>query len=231
MQRAPRMSSTSPQPEQKSANDVTPPPSEPASLPIERRDFVATMLTAAATIALASGQPLAAATVAPPLPANPDTTLDLELRINGSARRLAVDSRVTLLDALRERLGLTGTKKGCDHGQCGACTVHVDGRRVLSCLTLAAAAQGRDITTIEGLAHGDDLHPVQQAFVDHDGFQCVYCTPGQIMSAAALLTEPCVPSDADVREYMSDNICRWGSYPNVVDAVQAARRMSNGEVR
>jgi xanthine dehydrogenase YagT iron-sulfur-binding subunit len=151
-------------------------------------------------------------------------TLDVELRVNATSTRLTLDPRTTLLDALREHLRLTGTKKGCDHGQCGACTVHVDGRRVLACLTLAVAAQGREITTIEGLSTGDELHPMQQAFMDHDGFQCGYCTPGQIMSAVALLREPCGPTDADVRENMSGNLCRCGAYPNIVDAIQDVRR-------
>ena len=149
--------------------------------------------------------------------------VDVVLRINGATRRLPLDSRTTLLDALREHLRLTGAKKGCDHGQCGACTVHVNGRRVLSCLTLAVAAQGKEITTIEGLAHGDVLHPVQQAFLDRDGFQCGYCTPGQIMSAVALLREPCGPNDEDVRECMSGNLCRCGAYPNIVAAIQDVR--------
>lgn len=148
---------------------------------------------------------------------------DVELRVNGTSRRLELDPRVTLLDALRERIGLTGTKKGCDHGQCGACTVHVAGRRVLSCLTLAAAAQGQEITTIEGLAPDGRLHPMQQAFIDCDGFQCGYCTSGQIMSAVALLNEPCGASDDDVRECMSGNICRCGAYPNIVRAIQDVR--------
>jgi xanthine dehydrogenase YagT iron-sulfur-binding subunit len=152
-----------------------------------------------------------------------DQTADVALIVNGRALRLAIDPRVTLLDALREHLQLTGTKKGCDHGQCGACTVHVGGRRVLSCLTLAAAVQGQSITTIEGLADGDRLHPVQQAFIDCDGFQCGYCTAGQIMSAVALLQEPCGPDDDDVREHMSGNICRCGAYPGIVAAVQAVR--------
>jgi xanthine dehydrogenase YagT iron-sulfur-binding subunit len=129
---------------------------------------------------------------------------------------------VTLLDALRERLLLTGTKKGCDQGQCGACTVHVDGRRVLSCLTLAGAASGRRVTTIEGLARGDRLHPMQQAFIDHDGFQCGYCTSGQIMSAVALVREGNTRSDVEIREFMSGNICRCGAYENIVAAVKAA---------
>ena len=151
------------------------------------------------------------------------TTVDVELRINATTRQLALDPRTTLLDALREHLDLTGTKKGCDHGQCGACTVHVNGRRVLSCLTLAVAAQGKDITTIEGLAEGDQLHPMQQAFLDHDGFQCGYCTSGQIMSALALLREPCGASDDEVREWMSGNLCRCGAYSNIIAAVQDVR--------
>ena len=150
-------------------------------------------------------------------------TVDVDLRVNATVKQLAIDPRTTLLDALREHLGLTGAKKGCDHGQCGACTVHIDGRRVLSCLTLAVAAQGRAITTIEGLAGDRQLHPMQQAFVDHDGFQCGYCTPGQIMSAVALLREPCGPTDDDVKEYMSGNLCRCGAYPNIVAAIQAVR--------
>ena len=151
------------------------------------------------------------------------TTVDVELRINATTRQLALDPRTTLLDALREHLDLTGTKKGCDHGQCGACTVHVNGRRVLSCLTLAVAAQGKDITTIEGVAEGDQLHPMQQAFLDHDGFQCGYCTSGQIMSALALLREPCGASDDDVRECMSGNLCRCGAYLNIIAAIQDVR--------
>src|SRR5207248_8097314 len=127
--------------------------------------------------------------------------IDVSFAVNGRRARLSLDPRVTLLDVLRERLQLTGTKKGCDHGQCGACTVHVDGRRVLSCLTLALTVQGKSVTTIEGLAEGDRLHTMQQAFVEHDAFQCAYCTAGQIMSAVALLGEPCGPQDDDVREY------------------------------
>ena len=149
--------------------------------------------------------------------------VDVELRINGTRPRLSLDPRTTLLDALREHLRLTGTKKGCAHGQCGACTVHVDGRRVLSCLTLALAAQGKSITTIEGLARGGELHPMQQAFLDHDGFQCGYCTPGQIMSAVALLGEPCGPDDDAVRECMSGNLCRCGAYGNIIGAIQDVR--------
>jgi xanthine dehydrogenase YagT iron-sulfur-binding subunit len=145
------------------------------------------------------------------------------LKVNGPARQLDVDTRATLLDTLREQLMLFGTKKGCDHGQCGACTVHVNGRRINSCLTLAVMHDGDEITTIEGLAGGHELHPMQAAFVEHDAFQCGYCTPGQIMSATALLKEPCGPSDEDLRESMSGNICRCGAYPNIVEAVKSQR--------
>jgi xanthine dehydrogenase YagT iron-sulfur-binding subunit len=150
------------------------------------------------------------------------TATDIVLQINGSQVPLAVDPRTSLLDALRERIGLTGTKKGCDRGSCGACTVHIDGKRVLSCLTLAARTQGKAITTIEGLATGDALHPVQAAFLHHDGYQCGYCTPGQIMSAAALINEGHARSDAEIREWMSGNICRCGAYPNIVAAIRDA---------
>jgi xanthine dehydrogenase YagT iron-sulfur-binding subunit len=149
--------------------------------------------------------------------------VDLAFRVNGKAAKLSVDPRATLLDTLRETLGLTGTKKGCDHGQCGACTVHVNGRRVNSCLSFAAMHDGDEITTIEGLGTPGALHPVQAAFVEHDGYQCGYCTSGQIMSAAAMLHEPWGPSDSDVREALSGNICRCGAYPNIVAAVQSVR--------
>ena len=147
----------------------------------------------------------------------------MELEINGERHALSVEPRVTLLDALRENLGLTGTKKGCDQGQCGACTVHVDGERVLACLTLAAQVEGRAVTTIEGLAGpGGAMHPVQQAFMDEDAFQCGYCTPGQIMSAVACIREGHAGSDDEIREFMAGNLCRCGAYPNIVSAVRKA---------
>ncbi|MFZ5895091.1 MAG: (2Fe-2S)-binding protein [Myxococcota bacterium] len=149
---------------------------------------------------------------------------EVMLRVNGAERRLKLEPRVSLLDALRERLGLTGTKKGCDHGQCGACTVLLEGRRVNACLTLAVMAEGKAITTIEGLANGTQLHPLQQAFVSEDALQCGYCTPGQIMSALGLLQEGYALEDDDVREHMSGNICRCGAYPNIVRAIQLVRK-------
>lgn len=150
-------------------------------------------------------------------------TIDLKLNINGREQTLAVEPRVTLLDALREHIGLTGTKKGCDQGQCGACTVHIDGKRVLACLTLAAQAEGCAITTIEGIAAEDgELHPVQAAFLEHDAFQCGYCTPGQIMSAVACIREGHAGSDNEIREYMSGNLCRCGAYSHIVAAVREA---------
>ncbi|MGI8788925.1 MAG: 2Fe-2S iron-sulfur cluster-binding protein [Pyrinomonadaceae bacterium] len=167
-----------------------------------------------------------------------ENAVKVVFKVNGAEKSLNVDSRMTLLDALRERLDLTGTKKGCDHGQCGACTVIIDGRRTLSCLTLAATCEGREVTTIEGLAKGEELHPVQSAFVKHDGFQCGYCTPGQICSAVAMLNEAkngeasyvtadvrqkarsLQLSDDEIRERMSGNICRCGAYPNIVAAIR-----------
>lgn len=149
--------------------------------------------------------------------------MPIKLEVNGINHSLSVEPRATLLDILREQLDLTGTKKGCDHGQCGACTVHVDGRRVNSCLTLGVMASGKKITTIEGLAKGDELHPMQEAFIKHDGFQCGYCTPGQIMSAVACIREGHANSETEIREYMSGNICRCGAYPNIVNAIQEVK--------
>jgi len=173
-------------------------------------------LAAVAPAAPATAQAAAATTLAPG-----DTALTLQ--VNGEVHQLLVDSRATLLDTLRERLGLFGTKKGCDHGQCGACTVHVGGRRVLSCLMLAKQAEGKEVTTIEGIAGEDGtLHPVQQAFLDHDALQCGYCTPGQIMSAIACIREGHAGSPDEIREYMSGNLCRCGAYAGIVAAVQQA---------
>jgi xanthine dehydrogenase YagT iron-sulfur-binding subunit len=181
----------------------------------------------ASGIALGTGVGLADDTTPgrPPLapPPQPER-LDVTLQINDSSVSLSVDPPTSLLDALREQAGLTGTKKGCDRGACGACTVHIDGRRVLSCLTLAARCQGKAVTTIEGLAAGNELHAVQAAFLHHDGFQCGYCTPGQITSAAALIKEGHTGSDAEIREWMSGNICRCGAYPNIVAAIRDAAR-------
>lgn len=156
-------------------------------------------------------------------PAATSDLLKVNLKINGKSHTVDVDPRVTLLDALREELQLTGSKKGCDHGQCGACTVLVNGRRINSCLTLAVMHEGDEITTIEGLANGDELHPVQAAFLEHDGFQCGYCTPGQICSAVALLREGHANNDEEIREWMSGNICRCGAYPNILAAIKEAK--------
>ncbi len=154
--------------------------------------------------------------------------VDVTLKINGAAQKMRIDPRTSLLDLLREHLQLTGSKKGCDHGQCGACTVLVNGRRINSCLSLAVVHDGEEITTIEGLAKGDQLHPMQQAFVDHDGFQCGYCTPGQICSAVACVQEGHAQNDAQIREFMSGNLCRCGAYPNIVDAIKQARGQMGG---
>ncbi len=151
-------------------------------------------------------------------------TIPVALRVNGEQHQVQIEPRTTLLDCLREILHLTGTKKGCDHGQCGACTVHINGRRVNSCLTFAAMHQADEITTIEGVGQPGNLHPVQAAFVKHDGYQCGYCTSGQIMSAVALLRESCGPTDADVQELMSGNICRCGAYPNIIAAIREVRK-------
>ncbi len=148
----------------------------------------------------------------------------LSLKVNGVKRKLSVEPRTTLLDLLREQLHLTGTKKGCDYGQCGACTVHINGQRVNSCLSFAVMHDGQEITTIEGLADGDKLHPMQEAFVKHDGFQCGYCTPGQIMSAVACVREGHADSEEEIREYMSGNICRCGAYSNIVAAIREVKQ-------
>ena len=153
-----------------------------------------------------------------------EIAVPITLRINGKEHSLRIDPRTTLLDCIRETVELTGTKKGCDHGQCGACTIHVDGRRVLSCLSLALAHDGKEITTLEGLGTPDAMHPMQEAFLTCDAYQCGYCTSGQIMSAVALLAEPCGSDDAAVKELMSGNICRCGAYANIVAAIQHVRK-------
>jgi xanthine dehydrogenase YagT iron-sulfur-binding subunit len=187
--------------------------------PVTRRG----VLGGAATVALAPAPVDAAAATPSQAPAQAGVAVRrIVLHVNGSPVPLSVEPRTSLLDALREQADLTGTKKGCDRGACGACTVHIDGRRVLSCLTLAARCEGKAVTTIEGLAAGDALHPVQAAFLRHDGFQCGYCTPGQIMSAVALIHEGHARSDAEIREWMSGNICRCGAYPNIVAAIRDA---------
>jgi xanthine dehydrogenase YagT iron-sulfur-binding subunit len=185
---------------------------------------VATAATAVAPLAVSAAVAEAQEKTSSDAQAIPGT-MQVTLRVNGQAYPVQIDPRATLLDTLRETLHLTGTKKGCDHGQCGACTVHINGRRVNSCLTFAAMQQTAEITTIEGLGQPGHLHPMQEAFVEHDGFQCGYCTSGQIMSAVAMVKEPWGAGDSDVKEAMSGNICRCGSYPNIVAAVQAVRRI------
>jgi xanthine dehydrogenase YagT iron-sulfur-binding subunit len=190
-----------------------------------RRAFIGGAASAATLPLLAQAAGAAESTAAAQDPSLP---VDVTLQVDGTAKSLSVDARTTLLDALREHIGLTGSKKGCDHGQCGACTVMVGGRRVLSCLTLALTVQDKQITTIEGLSQGDKLHPMQQAFIDQDAFQCGYCTPGQIVSAIACVKEGHATNDDDIREYMSGNICRCAAYPNIVAAVkQAAPAMAD----
>jgi xanthine dehydrogenase YagT iron-sulfur-binding subunit len=198
---------------------------------VTRRGLLGGTATGLALLPIAVRGDEAAAAASPQAtvsgPADPQE--DIVLMVNGRRLSLIVEPRTSLLDALREQAGLTGTKKGCDHGSCGACTVHVDGRRVVSCLTLAVRCQGKAVTTIEGLAVNGDLHPVQAAFLGHDGFQCGYCTPGQIMSAAALIEEGHTRSDDEIREWMSGNICRCGAYPNIVAAVREAAQQITGE--
>jgi len=194
--------------------------------PETRRQFLKqfTVTSAALTLGpqLVGGSSASAAEKTAPIAA--ENAVDVRLKVNGKDYALKLDPRTTLLDCLREHLHLTGSKKGCDHGQCGACTVHINGRRVNSCLCLAAMHDGEEITTVEGLGQPENLHPVQAAFVACDAYQCGYCTPGQIMSAVALLKEPCGPEDADVKEFMSGNICRCGAYPNIVAAIQSVRQ-------
>lgn len=204
---------------------------------LSRRSFLAATLAASAVLALAASgshaAPRPGPANTPPLEAIANGsaansyartgTIPITLRVNGKTQTLQLEPRVALLDALREYMGLTGSKKGCDHGQCGACTVHVDGEAHLSCLTLAVRAQNHEITTIEGLSQGGELHPMQRAFIENDAFQCGYCTPGQIMSATALVKEGRDKSDAEIREHMSGNLCRCAAYPNILAAVKAAR--------
>ncbi len=199
-----------------------PEPSEGNAGDLSRRRF---LQHAAAGLAAGSvsAMPASQATETPRSPLGRPGTLAVALHVNGQKHELKLEPRVTLLDALRERLGLTGTKKGCDHGQFGACTVLVDGRRIYSCLTLAVMCAGKPITTIEGLARGEELHPLQAAFITRDAFQCGYCTSGQICSGVGLLREGRAHTDAEVREQMSGNICRCGAYPNIVAAIQDAR--------
>jgi xanthine dehydrogenase YagT iron-sulfur-binding subunit len=202
-------------------------------LTASRREFLIGAAAVGASLALAptllEGEAGAMPLTPAPAYAPAATPVNITLSINGADHALTVEPRVTLLDALRERIHLTGTKKGCDHGQCGACTVHVDGRRINSCLTLAIMHQGQKITTIEGLAEGDNLHPMQAAFIAHDGFQCGYCTPGQIMSAVAVVNEGHARTEADIKEQMSGNICRCGAYPNIVAAIQSVMDGKDGK--
>jgi xanthine dehydrogenase YagT iron-sulfur-binding subunit len=192
----------------------------------DRRSLLMGTVSTAAVPVIARGAHAETRPAAPS--ANIAKPVDITLTVNDREHSVAADVRTSLLDLLRERLGLTGAKKGCDHGQCGACTVLLDGRRVLSCLTLAVAARGHSVTTIEGVANGGELHPMQQAFIDHDAFQCGYCTPGQIMSAIGCINEGHANSDADIREYMSGNLCRCAAYPNIVAAVrEAAAKMKD----
>jgi len=193
--------------------------------PVDRRTVLSTGAALAASLSLGSAPAGARGsmdTTTTDMRTAP-LTRDVVLSVNGADHAMQVDTRMTLLDALRDKLGLAGSKKGCDQGQCGACTVHIDGERQLACLTLTVAAQGLRVTTIEGLAEGERLHPMQQAFIDHDAFQCGYCTPGQIMSAVACVREGHAGSDSDIREYMSGNLCRCAAYPNIVAAVNQAK--------
>lgn len=192
-----------------------------------RRKFLQRVAATGAAITfgpglLRFGGPQNALAVSASTAASPIAPMPMKLKINGKEFALSLDPRTSLLDTLREHLNLTGSKKGCDHGQCGACTVLVNGRRINSCLSLAVTHEGDEITTIEGLANGDELHPMQAAFLEHDGFQCGYCTPGQICSAVGCVSEGKTRNDAEIREFMSGNLCRCGAYPNIVDAIREA---------
>jgi len=212
--------------EKKSDEDTSPDPVKSSKASLSRRSFLQMVGVTSAVSGL--GLPLRGQAVAVAAAARTsvgaDGLLQIRFKVNGRPQTLQVDPRTTLLDALRDHLQLTGTKKGCDHGQCGACTVHVNGRRVNSCLSLAAMHEGDEVTTLEGLGQPGQLHPMQQAFLEHDGYQCGYCTSGQIMSAVALLKEPCGTADADVKEAMSGNICRCGAYTNIIAAIQQVRK-------
>jgi xanthine dehydrogenase YagT iron-sulfur-binding subunit len=202
-------------------------PAQQASTEVRRRDLLMASVAAGGAVAAV---PLLSSAAPTPVPGNrlAPAAVAVVLRVNGAEHRLALDSRTTLLDALREHLHLTGSKKGCGLGQCGACTVLMDGKRVKSCLSLAALAEGHDVTTIEGLAQGDQLHPLQAAFIERDAFQCGYCTSGQIMAGVACIAEGHARSASEIREWMSGNICRCGAYDHIVAAVQDAAGTRGG---
>jgi xanthine dehydrogenase YagT iron-sulfur-binding subunit len=192
------------------------------NIKLNRRTALKTGTAAVAALSFVDETVAPAHSAPPALPLSPANAVTLNTTVNGENLTVDIDVRMSLLDFLRERLALTGAKKGCDHGQCGACTVHVDGKRVASCLTLAAKIEGRAVLTIEGLTGGETLHPMQQAFVDHDALQCGYCTPGQIMAAVACVQEGHATSKDQIREYMSGNICRCGAYVGIVAAIEDA---------
>jgi xanthine dehydrogenase YagT iron-sulfur-binding subunit len=196
---------------------------------VDPRRFIGGSAAAVGGVATATSIARAAEPAAQPGPVRTPDMVDIVLEVNGRRHSLTIEPRTTLLRALRENLRLTGTKEGCDRGSCGACTVHIDGRRVVSCLTLAARCEGKAITTIEGLARGPELHPVQAAFIAHDGFQCGYCTSGQIMSAVALVEEGRALSDDSIREWMSGNICRCGAYPHILAAINDVAKRGGQE--